>query len=225
MTGRTLNPICTGTSVLGLAFEGGVIIAADQLASYGSLARFRTTQRVIKVNDTTVAGCGGDYADFQALSSHIEQKQIDEECHNDGFSLTPKSLFSWLTRVQYNRRSKFDPFWTTWIVGGLQEGQPFLGYIDKLGTAYQDRAIATGYGAYIAIPLLRAATETPGKGPVSEEEARKIIHECMKVLYCRDARSFPKYHVAIVTKEGSRIEGPIDVEAEWGIASYVKGYE
>ena len=227
---RTQAPVSTGTSVVGLAFDGGVIIAADTLASYGSLARFRTVPRVLNVNNQTVLGCGGDYADFQQLSASIEQKQIDEECHADGFGMTPKSIYSWLTRVQYNKRSKFDPFWTFWVVGGLEqdhenggEAKPFLGYVDMLGTAYKDKAIATGYGAYIAIPLLRQLSER--QGPVTEAEARAKIEECMRVLYCRDARSLPKYHIAVVTSTGSKIEGPIEIDAEWNIAHYVKGYE
>jgi len=221
---RTQNPVSTGTSVIGLVYDDGVMIAADHLASYGSMARFRTVPRVLNVNSQTVAGCGGDYADFQYLRNTIEQKQIDEDCYNDGFTLSPKSLFSWLTRVQYNRRCKFDPFWTNWVVGGLQDGVPFLGYVDKLGTAYQERAIATGYGAYIAIPLLREYTEK--KTSISEAEARGLLEKCMQVLYCRDARSLPKYHVAIVNKAGgARVEGPFEVEAKWNIASFVKGYE
>lgn len=46
--------------------------------------------------------------------------RIDEECLDDGFSLKPKSLYCWLTRIMYNRRSKFDPFWNNFIVGGLE---------------------------------------------------------------------------------------------------------
>ncbi len=64
----------TGTSVLGVKFDGGVIIAADTLGSYGSLARFRNCNRVLKVNDSTVMGAGGDFADFQFLKSIIEQR-------------------------------------------------------------------------------------------------------------------------------------------------------
>jgi 20S proteasome subunit beta 7 len=219
----TQSPVSTGTSVLGLACSDGVLIAADHLASYGSMARFRNCQRVLQINNQTVAGCGGDYADFQFLSAVIEQKQIDEDCAADGFTLSPKSLFSWLTRVQYNRRCKFDPLWTTWIVGGLQNGKPFLGHVDKLGTAYQDKAIATGYGAYIATPMLRELSEK--RDSYTIEEGKKIIAECLQVLYYRDARSLPKYHLAVVTKEGSRIEGPLEVPSNWDIAEYVAGYE
>ena len=42
----------TGTSVIGVKFTGGVVIAADMLGSYGSLARFRNISRLMKV--TTV---------------------------------------------------------------------------------------------------------------------------------------------------------------------------
>ena len=50
--------------------------------------------------------------------------RIDEECLNDGFNYTPKSLHSWLTRVLYNRRSRFNPLWNTFVVGGIENGQP-----------------------------------------------------------------------------------------------------
>nr|ACH46183.1 putative proteasome beta 4 subunit [Taeniopygia guttata] len=65
--GRTLSPMVTGTSVLGLKFSGGVMLAADTVGSYGSLARFRGISRLLKVNDSTVLGASGDLADFQHL--------------------------------------------------------------------------------------------------------------------------------------------------------------
>ena len=67
------HPMTTGSSVLGLKFTGGVMIAADTLGSYGSLARFRDCERVMKVNNNTMLGCSGDYADFQFLQNIIKQ--------------------------------------------------------------------------------------------------------------------------------------------------------
>lgn len=67
-------PITTGTSVIGIQFKDGVLIAADILGSYGSLARFRNLERVMKVNDNIILGAGGDYADYQCLKSSIERK-------------------------------------------------------------------------------------------------------------------------------------------------------
>ncbi|KAH3865032.1 hypothetical protein DPMN_028070, partial [Dreissena polymorpha] len=71
---RTMYPIVTGTSVLGLKFKDGVVLAADKLGSYGSMAKFRDLTRLLKVNDQTVVGAGGDYADYQFLTEIIEQR-------------------------------------------------------------------------------------------------------------------------------------------------------
>ena len=70
---RTQNPMVTWTSVLGLKFEGGVVIAADMLGSYGSLARFRNISRIMRVNNSTMLGASGDYADFQYLKQVLGQ--------------------------------------------------------------------------------------------------------------------------------------------------------
>ena len=63
----------TGTSVIGLKYDGGVLLAADTLGSYGKMARFKDVRRVMKVNDITIAAGGGDYADYQYIKSLIEE--------------------------------------------------------------------------------------------------------------------------------------------------------
>jgi len=220
---HTQTPVTTGTSVIGFTYKDGIIIAADTLGSYGSLARFRNCSRVLRVNDKTVVGCTGDYADFQYLKALIEQMAIDDSCKDDGFEMTPKSLHCWLTRVLYNKRSEFDPLWTTFVVGGIEpNGESFLGFVDKLGTSYKDPLIATAYGGYIAVPLLRKEW-TP---ELTEDAAVKLLKNCMTSLFYRDARSYPKYEIAIVRKVGgAEITGPLTVEADWGIADSVSGYE
>jgi len=216
---RSQAPVTTATSIVALKFDGGVIIAGDVLGSYGSLARFRNCPRVMKVNDNIILGAGGDYADFQYVKDLIEQKIIDEECLDDGFKLKPKSLYCWLTRVMYNRRSKFDPFWNNFVVAGLQDGQVFLGTIDKLGTAYEDSAICTGYGAYMATPMIRAALEA--KPVLNEDEARALVHKCMEVLFYRDARSFPKYQVAVINANGVDIKNDVEIKQNWSLAHMI----
>lgn len=119
--------------MIGLAFEGGVIVCADTLGSYGSMARYRDVARVWEVNKDTIVGVSGDYADFQHVWKTIEQKRIDEEASMDGHNSGPLALHTWLTRLQYNKRCRFEPYWVEWVVAGIQNGEPFLGYVDKLG--------------------------------------------------------------------------------------------
>jgi len=213
----TTNPIVTGTSVLGIKFDEGVMICADTLGSYGSMAKYFNCQRVMKVNDQTLLGAGGDIADFQYLQSVIEQLVIDDECLNDGPGIKPKSLHCWLTRFMYNRRSKFEPLWNVFAVGGLQDKKPFLGYVDKLGMAYEADTVTSGFGSYFAQPILRDATEKAED--ISQYDAQTLLHQCMQVLYKRDARSLPRYTLGVANKEGVKIVGPIDVTVDWNLAT------
>jgi len=221
--------VVNGTSVLGIAFDGGVIIAADTLVSYGSMARFSSCQRIKVVNKKTIVAATGDYADYQFLTKIIHQKHIDDKQWNDGLELYPAALHSWITRVSYNRRSKFQPLWNAWVIGGLQPNEetgnlePFLGFVDKLGTSFKSNVVVTGFAQHLALPLIRNLIENSDKLP-SEAEARDLIKKCMEVLYYRDARSLPKYTMAIVKSDGVQEEGPIEFRGEWDVAHYIEQY-
>ncbi|XP_039304300.1 proteasome subunit beta type-4-like [Solenopsis invicta] len=46
------------------------------------------------------------------------------------------------------------------------------------------------------------------------EEAIQLLYKVMQVLFYRDARSFPKYHLAIITKEKEvEKQGPLTLES------------
>ncbi|KAG5517859.1 hypothetical protein PMAC_000313 [Pneumocystis sp. 'macacae'] len=234
---HTLKPILTGTSVLGLKFKDGVMLAADNLASYGSLARFDNFERLFFVG-TTVVGVSGEISDLQYLKRLLESFMIKEKNYEDGHILCASHIYEYLSQVFYGRRTKMDPLLNSCVVGGLDPeevsvcipgttcGQPgiFLGYVDFLGVTYSAPCIATGYGAYMAIPLLRKATEDGRDALLSREDARKVIDDCMRVLYCRDARSLNKFSVATITKEGVTLDINQTVDTRWNFAEKIQGY-
>ena len=102
----------------------------------------------------------------------------------------------------------------------------FLGYVDLLGVTYEAKTLATGYGAYIAQPLLRDAVEEREgqENSVTEEEARKILESSMRVLFYRDARSLNKYQVATITATGISISESQSLSTEWSFAEGIRGY-
>jgi len=208
---------------VGIKFDGGVMVASDNLVSYGSLARYQDVPRVFKINDRIVLGAGGDYADFQSLKRTIDQKMIEDMCHQDNIEMKPRSLYSWLTRVFYNRRSRVNPLWCDIVVGGLDDDDvPFLGHVDLRGRAYEDDVVVTGLGKHLALPIVRERLGADKK--LTQAEASEVLRKSMEVLYYRDCRTIPKYSVAVVTKTGCVVEGPFDVNENWQVASFVKGY-
>ncbi|KAL5292190.1 PSMB4 family protein [Megaselia abdita] len=198
------------------------MIAADALVSYGSVARFQDVKRVFKVNDQAILGTGGDFADFQSIQRSINDKMIDDICHDDTISLKPKSLYNWLTRILNNRRNKFEPLWLDMVVGGIENGEPFLGHVDLRGRSYEDDIIATGFGKHLALPIIREQI-VEGR-PFTQEEATNLIKKSMEVLFYRDCRALSRYYVAVCTAAGANVSEVQKVNQNWEVATVVRGY-
>jgi 20S proteasome subunit beta 7 len=121
---HTTSPIVTGTSVLGIKYNGGVMLIADTLASYGSMARFMNVPRISKVNKNTVIGGGGEYSDLQAIKRLLHELTLEDFLANDGREVGPSEVHRYLTRVMYQKRTKVDPLYNQILVGGFDSGKP-----------------------------------------------------------------------------------------------------
>ena len=182
-------------------------------ASYGSLARFRLP-RLRPVNEFTLIGASGEMADFDHIMKDLDKLTTKEFCNNDGIVSNAHEIWSYLTRVMYNRRSKIDPLWNQCLVSGFDsDGKAMLGLVDLYGTAFKDKVIATGYGAYIVQGIMRNAQDDN----MTEEDARKLLLKCLTVLYYRDARAMNEVQIATVTKAGVTIDEPIKLDTDWSI--------
>lgn len=238
------QPIITTTSVLAIKFNGGIIMAADTMGSYGSLMRFNNVDRLIKVGAQTVVGISGDVSDLQQIERILEELETEQEIYDNdgGHNLRAPHVHEYISRVMYNRRTKVDPLWNSIIVGGFNDdGTSFLRYVDLLGVTYGSSCLATGFGKHLAVPLMRQLIPSdPDYVNVTEEQAKKVIMDSMRVLFYRDARSLDKF--SLVTLKGSvgaegvgapagvttvdyNLEKDIQVTNQsWRFAHDIKGY-
>mmetsp|Transcript_126479 Transcript_126479/g.188734 ORF Transcript_126479/g.188734 Transcript_126479/m.188734 type:complete len:258 (+) Transcript_126479:71-844(+) len=222
---HTTRPITTGTSVVGLVYDGGVLLAADTLLSYGSMAKSFNTPRMVSIDERILLGASGEYSDFQEVVQKVkalalEQKTQSMESLYEDRPLSAKSLWNYLRAVMYQKRSKFNPFWNDVVVAGYENGSSFLGVVDKLGTTLQENCVATGFGAYLAMPLLREQY----RPDLSEGEARALLEDCMKVLFYRDCRASARIQLAKVTADGCIISEPyeLDQSTGWNAPSMIR---
>jgi len=215
--------ITTGTSVIGIKFQNGVIIAADKLISYGKMSRFQNVDRVFKINDQVIIGVGGDYADFQFMKRLIDQLIINDDSLGDNNKLKPKSLFTYMTRVFYNRRSRMQPLWLDVVVGGIENGEPFLGHVNVRGKSYTSNCVGTGFGNHLAIPLFREVADKPHPN-ISQQQAENLIKKSMEVLYYRDCVAYPKFSQAISTLDGVDLMDDLAVDENWQVANMISHF-
>ncbi|KAK0718724.1 nucleophile aminohydrolase [Apiosordaria backusii] len=235
----TQSPVVTGTSVIAIKFKDGIVMAADNLASYGSLARFTDVKRLRTFLGTTVIGFGGDVSDMQFLDRHLEELAVDESYEAEptideddqeakkASQLNAGNIYRYLQKLMYQRRNSFDPLWNHILVAGFDSAsKPLLGSVDLRGTSFTSPSLATGFGAALAQPIMRkyAATEEDA-AKLTREQAVGVIKECMKVLFYRDARSLDRYSIAIVTKDGIELKEDEQLEKQsWAFAERIKGY-
>src|SRR5437899_1847182 len=110
----------------------------------------------------------------------------------------------------------------------------FLASADLLGTTFSAPALATGFGAHLAVPLLRrVCPDEAAVENITREQAVAAVEECMKVLFYRDARSLNKYSLAVITGEDVEGEAKVNIEWErdiglqnqsWRFAEGIRGY-
>jgi 20S proteasome subunit beta 7 len=218
---RTTEPIVTGSSILAIKFRDGVMMAADTLGAYGRLAMFESFSRIRSVSPGTIIGGGGDLSDFQQIMKILIEMANKDYCHDDGHYASPHEYWAYLTRLLYQRRGKGDPLWSQLVVAGVsrpeQGGAPFLGFIDLRGTAFEENIIATGYGAYIAIPILR----DQWRADLTAAEARQLLTTAMRVLQYRECRTINRIQFATITATESTIEPAIPLDLSWDISEGV----
>lgn len=50
---------------------------------------------------------------------------------------------------------------------------------------------------------------------------RALVRKCMEVLFYRDARSFPRYQLGVVTAAGVVVDEPVELKHDWSLAHMI----
>ena len=94
-------------------------------------------------------------SDFQAIQSMLNGMHQSDLNEDDGYTRSPPEVHNYMRAVMYQRRSKMNPLWNQLVVGGFSDGKPYLGFVDMIGTSFEEDFVATGFGGYLALPIIR----------------------------------------------------------------------
>merc|ERR1719221_1931812 len=189
------------------------------MVSYGSQARYKNECRMKKVGDYSLLGSSGEHSDFQHMGHLLEELEDEDFLAEDGCKKGPHEYSSYIGRVMYNRRSKMDPLWNQFVVVGKKKDEaPKLMFVDHQGTAFEDDFCATGFGSYLAMPILR----NEWKPDISLADAKALIIKCLQVCFYRDARAFNKIRFGYCDGENVTIEEPFSMTHKWDHSMWLK---
>jgi 20S proteasome subunit beta 7 len=75
--------------------------------------------------------------------------------------------------------SRFDPFWNSLVVAGMEGDKPFVGMVSMIGVKYIGDYACTGFANHLALPLIREGH----RRDMSEAEAVELVKEGLKVRF------------------------------------------
>lgn len=210
----------SGTSLLGVVYNEGVLLVGDTILSYGSLAKFTGVSRFHKLGNTTVMGSSGDYGDFQSLCEEFTRVRKVSELEGSGKELNTAEWHSYLGVFMHYFRNKMKPYLNALLVAGYDEStnKPFLGYVDYFGTTYKDVVASTGFGSHMGIPILRKRA----REDMTLDEATTLLMDCCRVLWYRDCKASDYIQFVRVTKDGCDFSRCVQLsECKWDYKLWV----
>ncbi len=112
-----------------------------------------------------------------------------------------------------------NPLWNGTIIGGVRKdtGESFLGTVDYFGTKVESNFLLTVFALYYCQVLMQNAW----KPDLTEDEAKKVIEDGMRVLFYRDKKATDEIQICKITREkGVEMLPPYKVDSEWGLQFY-----
>eukprot|EP00659_Diplonema_papillatum_P003799 gene3799-5927_t len=198
--------MATGGSCIGIKYKDGVLMASDTLVTMYHTKKLPNQQRHYKIGEParTVVLTTGLVADTEYMINELRDLERDDRLAGDGVKLTgPRAVHSYMKLVMYNKRTDFNPALFTAIIGGKDVGkEPFLGWVDSVGTHAESSCFSTGMGHYLAIGMLREASENDKWKSLTKEQAMKVVEACMTVFFYRDTDGFNRIQVTDCTDAG-----------------------
>ena len=184
-----------GTTTVGLLCSDGVIIAAEQKATMGSLVANPETQKVYKIAEhigMTVAGMVGD-AQRLVKIMQVETSLYEIQRRR---KIPVESAATLLANILQN--NKYFPYWVQLILAGYDE-KPHLFSLDAAGGLSPEKMTSTGSGS----PMAYGVLEDKYKEGKTIKENLPIAIKALKSAAKRDIYSGGKgLTVALITKKG-----------------------
>ena len=197
-----------GGTVLAIAGEDFVVLAADTRLSTGYSILSRHESKVHQLTPKTLLGCPGSYNDVVQLRGTLSIRTQMYE-HDNGRAPTTENLAQLLSNTLYQRR--FFPLYAFCILAGLdKDGKGAVYSYDALGSHQRLSRGAMGTGGHLMIPLLDNLVEhesrSDPKKNLTLEETKEIMKDAFVTAGERDIYTGDSVELFVLTKDGLQKE-------------------
>eukprot|EP00761_Pharyngomonas_kirbyi_P011940 gb/GECH01011966.1/.p1 GENE.gb/GECH01011966.1/~~gb/GECH01011966.1/.p1 ORF type:complete len:273 (+),score=82.80 gb/GECH01011966.1/:1-819(+) len=194
-----------GTTTLGFAFQGGILIAVDSRASMGQYISSQTVKKVIEINPFLLGTMAGGAADCQ-----FWERVLGMECRL--FELKNKRRISVAaaSKLLANMVSQYKGMGLSMgtMIAGWDHTGPALYMVDNDGTRLKGNIFSVGSGSIYAYGILDSGHHYD----MSETEAINLGVRSIYHATHRDAASGGTINVYVIRKDGWEKMRSVDMD-------------
>ena len=183
----------TGTSTVGITFNGGVVVGADHRATMGHFIANKSVQKLFKIGDNLALTTAGLVGHAQSLSRTLAAEVSLYELRR-GQNMTVKGAATFTANILAGR-----PHWVQLLIVGVDPDGSHVYSIDSAGGSIPDVYCATGSGS----PYMYGVLEDGFSEGMSRNDAVRLAARALNASGQRDAASGNGMDLAVITaKDG-----------------------
>ena len=187
----TSSAIKTGTSTVGITYDGGVVVGADHRATMGHFIANKSVQKLFRISDNIALTTAGLVGHAQSLSRVLAAELKLFELKRD-MPMTVKGAATFTANILSGR-----PHYVQLLIVGVDPSGPSVYSIDSAGGSIPDTYCATGSGS----PYMYGVLEDQFKTGMSKDRALSLAAKALLASAQRDAASGNGMDLAFITNE------------------------
>ena len=194
----------TGTSTVGVTFNGGVVVGADHRATMGHFVANKSVQKLFRIADNIALTTAGLVGHAQALSRSLAAELALFELKR-GTQMSVKGAATLTANILGGR-----PHWVQLLIAGVDDEGSHVYSIDSAGGSIPDVYCATGSGS----PYMYGVLEDKFREGMNRDEAVEVVARALLASAQRDAASGNGMDVCVITaKDGYQLIPQEELEA------------
>jgi len=189
-------------SVLGIEFDGGVIIAADQVNARSILTYQSNLDKVVQLSSHSAMGVAGPNSDLVNFSEYISKNFALYQLSNNGLQLSTAAQANFC-RNELAVALRKGPYQVNILLGGYDKktAKGSLYWMDYLAALSKVSYGAQGYASNFCLSVM----DRDYKEGLTENEAVDIIEKCIKELQTRFLLNQSNFIIKAIDKDGVRV--------------------
>lgn len=195
---KRLKPgdVSTGTTIMAIPFDGGVVLGADSRVSTGTYVCNRTSDKIVALHDHIYCCRSGSASDTQALTDYVKY-YLSQLSVESGRPPTVKTAAHLMRKLCYENK---DNLLAGVIVGGWDPVEGGSVYNIPLGGTCIKMPFAIGGSGS---GYIYGLVDSCFKENLSKEEARALVKKAVSHAMARDGSSGGIIRTVTVTEEGN----------------------